>query len=362
MGKTFKHVDDTERRLVANMVEEGIPWSTIQKVTGRTPDTINSILSGKSPKTKGAPRKLKKKDLAKLLKVMEQMIKHANAQKEITLDMILTKAKLDVTGRTAREAIKKKGIRFNKLKEKPLLKPGDVEERLKWAKAHRKSTCKQWVTKPHAIIDNKSFQMTRCMSSREYAARRSVRGAYQVRGEQPRSWLIKPKESNKVKFPGVVVTAAVIKGKVRMFHYIDGRWTAKTATHMYEHHLLPALRKAYPRHKGKWTIIEDNDPTGYKCKAAVAVKKRLGIVTDSLPKRSPDLNVLDYSLWSEINKRCRKQESAFRKTKKESKQAFKERLKKTARSLPEELVKSAVGSMRRRCSKIVELKGEFFNE
>ena len=42
MAKGFRHVDDTERRLVRNMVKEGIPWVTIQRITGRSPDTIRS--------------------------------------------------------------------------------------------------------------------------------------------------------------------------------------------------------------------------------------------------------------------------------------------------------------------------------
>ena len=84
--------------------------------------------------------------------------------------------------------------------------------------------------------------------------------------------------------------------------------------------------------------------------------------TDSLPKRSPDLHVLDYSLWAEINKRCRQQEKSFRKSKQESKKDSKNRLKQTALRLPEKLVEAAVGSMRRRCAKVVELKGELFTE
>ena len=29
---------------------------------------------------------------------------------------------------------------------------------------------------------------------------------------------------NKVKYPGVQVTAAVIKGKIRMWRYVEGKW------------------------------------------------------------------------------------------------------------------------------------------
>lgn len=44
VGKLYNHVDDTERRLVKNMISAGIPWSKVQKVTGRSSDTIHSIV------------------------------------------------------------------------------------------------------------------------------------------------------------------------------------------------------------------------------------------------------------------------------------------------------------------------------
>ena len=122
------------------------------------------------------------------------------------------------------------------------------------------------------------------------------------------------------------------------------------------------MKKAYPDHKGKWTIIEDNDPSGYKCAKGCAAKKEANIVTDDLPKRSPDLNVLDYSLWNEVNKRMRLQERAFRKTKKETTAEFKARLRKTALGVPTAVVEKAVGSMARRCKAIFDAKGDLFNE
>ena len=74
-----------------------------------------------------------------------------------------------------------------------------------------------------------------------------------------------------------------------------------------------------------FTIIEDNDPTGYKSRAGKQAKMKANIVVDSSPKRSPDLNVLDYSLWSEINRHVRAQERSYCKSKKETKEEFKKR-------------------------------------
>ena len=40
MGKQYHHVDETERRLVKNMLQAKLSWAVIQKITGRSPDTI----------------------------------------------------------------------------------------------------------------------------------------------------------------------------------------------------------------------------------------------------------------------------------------------------------------------------------
>ena len=251
MGKFYTHVDSTEKRLVKNMVKEGLTWAQVQRITGRSPDTINGMLqSGKRLRAKGAPVKLTPKVLGKLRKVLDDMVKRANAQQEVTMDMILAKAGANMSARTARKGLRSQSVAFYKLKEKPLLQPGDIKARRKWADAHISRSSAQWVKMPHAIIDNKHFQMTRNAIAREFVARRSVRGAYQTRGAAPMQWLVKPSGGiNKVKFPGVQVTAAVIKGKIRVWHYVDGKWNAKAAVHMYKDVLAKALKKAYPRRR-----------------------------------------------------------------------------------------------------------------
>ena len=254
------------------------------------------------------------RDVEKILRVTESMVKGADAQKEITMPMILRAAGYDVSPTTLRKHFKQYKVAFYKLKEKPLLQAGDVEERKRWVEAHKRRTPTQWVTKPHAIIDNKSFQMSACRKSREFVARRSIRGAYQKKGAAPKKWLVKPKcGANSAKYPGIQVTAGVIKGKIRMWSYVDGKWSAQAAAHMYKNVLTKALKRAFPLQRRPFTIIEDNDPTGYKSRAGNRSKADNNLVADSLPKRSPDLNVLDYSLWSEINRRMRAQERTFRK-------------------------------------------------
>ena len=91
-------------------------------------------------------------------------------------------------------------------------------------------------------------------------------------------------------------------------------------------------------------------------------KKQVGIDAMEMPPRSPDLNVLDYSLWAEISRHLRKQERKFPKSKKESKADFIKRLRKTAMGLPASVVRKAVEDMQARCKKIDEAKGGLIDE
>jgi hypothetical protein len=289
MVESFQHVNDTERRLVKAMSREGVPWTKMESITGRSPDTIRSILHSKGAnRGSGASVQFSAKDLDKVLQVTETMVKNADAQKEITLANILAKAGVHVGGRTVRDSMKAKKYFFLKLKEKLLLTDEDILKCEAWTAKHKRRTRLQWVQTPHAIIDNKKFPKTGCHNSREYSARRSVRGAYMKKGSQPKRWLVKPMNgSNTVKYSGVTVTAGVINGKIRFWHYVDGRWTAAQAVVMYQK-LHKALTKAFPAHKGPFTIIEDNDPTGYKSRRGLDAKKKLNIRTDDLPPRSSD--------------------------------------------------------------------------
>ena len=49
--------------------------------------------------------------------------------------------------------------------------------------------------------------------------------------------------------------------------------------------------------------MEDNDPAGYKSSKGMAAKAAAGIETLDLPKRSPDLNPLDFSFWAAANQK-----------------------------------------------------------
>ena len=109
-------------------------------------------------------------------------------------------------------------------------------------------------------------------------------------------------------------------------------------------------------------MLEDNDPAGYKSSRATAAKVDLGIATLDLPKRSADLNVLDYSLWHDINRHMREQERTCKKTDRESQSTYLVRLRKTALTLPRLVVVKTVRDMRRRTLKLQAHHGALLKE
>ncbi len=61
------------------------------------------------------------------------------------------------------------------------------------------------------------------------------------------------------------------------------------------------MEQEYPGRRS-WSVLEDNDPAGLRSKARLVAKKEARINAFEIPKRSPDLNVCDFALWSEVDK------------------------------------------------------------
>ena len=130
------------------------------------------------------------------------------------------------------------------------------------------------------------------------------------------------------------------------------RWNAEAAARVYQGPIFRTLR----RNRGKkktYKVIEDNDPTGFKSRKACDAKAKLGIMVEQFPRYSPDLNPLDYSLWTAVGKRMEENEPK----KVETNEAYKKRLRRTALRMPRECVLKAVASMKTRAKAVVLAKG-----
>ncbi len=141
-----------------------------------------------------------------------------------------------------------------------------------------------------------------------------------------------------------------------LWEYLDSRWGGRAAAAAYRGPIRTALLAEYPDRKS-YNVLEDNDPAGFKAGLGIAAKKEVGIKAFAIPRRSPCLNVCDYHVWVEVNKRMRTQEQKFPAGKRESRRAFLARMRRTALGLPNAQVAASVGDMKRRCIRLVAAGG-----
>ena len=105
-----------------------------------------------------------------------------------------------------------------------------------------------------------------------------------------------------------------------------------------------------------------SEPSGYKSSAGRCAKVASKVETLDLPKRSPDLNPLDYGFWSEVNRRMRLQERGFSRVFRETRKQYIVRLRRTAMRMPKSFLAKLVQSMKRRCAALRAADGYDFEE
>ena len=154
------------------------------------------------------------------------------------------------------------------------------------------------------------------------------------------------------------------------------------AARMHKGPMAAALRAAKPRLR-TYTVLEDNDPTGFKSTQGEAAKRKVHIKPFCIPKRSyvasagggrptppemqlarsPDLNLLDDAIWKNVNRKMREQERRMAKSKRETRADYIQRLHRAARlALTPDLVKKSNVAMKRRCNLLFKARGGYFQE
>ena len=91
-------------------------------------------------------------------------------------------------------------------------------------------------------------------------------------------------------------------------------------------------------------------------------KRALHVDVLELPKRSPDLNPLDYAFWSNVNERLRAQEKKFGGDYTEPRMQFIKRLRRTILGTRPQALTSMIANMKRRCELLQASAGHHFEE
>jgi hypothetical protein len=208
---------------------------------------------------RGQPAKLTVKQVTGAIKVMRGLIKKAKAAYEIPLAMIMKHANIKCCERTLRTQLHKRGIRFRRMRQKPLLTKEDIIERYAFACKYKDKPKAFW-RKVHIYIDLKTFPVYPNAKARKVAAQRTVRGAYRGKGGGlGEGYVVVPKNAHYGSFgKSAKIACGIGNGKVLMWHEVKSKWSGATAAEMYEGPVLEALQKGWPGKK-TFTLLEDNE-------------------------------------------------------------------------------------------------------
>ena len=362
----YTHYSSEELRLLAAWVDEGRTPTEIAGLLKRDVSSvarrIDRLTADAERAPVGRPASLSEEEVDRLVEVATQLIEDADCLFQVTSSMLKAALKLKCSEKTILRALHDRGVWLRSFREKPLLTEDDVKDRLKFAKAHVAKPLTFWTRTISAYLDEKYFTPYLTPKARAYAQKVRARGAFRGKKQGLAKGFVKPKKTLKQNFGRKVCVAVAISAKKVLTCYVVKKsWCGAAAHEFYARHLAPALRKASPS-KRNFLIVEDNDPTGHKSGAGEATKREAHLSCLPFPKHSPELMPLDYGFWSAVNKRLRKQETAFDEEYKETRHHFVARLKRTILSTSPASLEKLIGAMQVRCERLKKAKGWHFEE
>ena len=361
-----RYMTDCEQRLARLWYnEDNTSVEEIARRLRRNKSSIWGLFSGGEATVRGVGRKaaLDEDDKDRLVALTDSMVKTACVRYTVTSSMIQAKFRPRVCVRVIQEALHERGVWFYKLREKPILTDADVADRYKWSKANHMKTPAWFRQHIMVHIDNHAFKVPTNGNVRRMLAAKRVHGTFRTAGDSLKKEHVKasPKMRMNTGARSVLVAGGVGAGKVLLWHIVDNMWCGEEAAGMYSGPLAKALRSEYGA-KRKFSVLEDNDPAGYQSTLAKAAKTEQRIVPFEIPKRSPDLNVMDYYFWSQMEKKLRQQERTWPNGRKETRQTFIQRLRRIVRNWPDDEIERAIGDLARRAELLYRAKGQLFDE
>ena len=367
-----RHLSPNELDLIHQWQADGLSIGKIHKKISasrskaRRPapnlTTVRRALKGKTFKrgrveTRGRKKKLSVRNLAALNTARRSLIKKSGGKDEVHWEDIQKKARVPHVHRTTAARSMHAGgydVRWRHPRLKPMRSEADAAERRRLANQFRKLPQSYWQNRIDLYMDNKQWELPLSAKGKDFLRMTKVRGHLRTRGEGLDPGFTKPNaKKHRINTGGCVsLCAGIIGGRVRIWHYLPSRWCGEVAADLYRTVVHPNLRK-YRGVKRTYHILEDNDPTGYKSNAAKRAKVELGISPIEFPAYSPDLNPLDFSLWTEVEARMK----SGRAPAHETKEQYLVRLRRTAKSIPEAVIRKMLSDIKPRAESIYENRG-----
>ena len=227
--------------------EQGFSRTSIASILQRSSSSVSRLLAQKkAPKPVGRPRALTKSKLDRVCALLDKMVDEAGGDHEITLAMLMRRARLRISERTLADGIHSRGYRFRNMRSKPILTPDDIKERFAFAKKYRSKPAEWWLQTIHIHLDNHAFKRAATGQGRRLLAKRRVRGVYRTKSRGLRPSVVKPSAKLKAGLPkGILKAGGVGGGKVLVWATVNGKWCGAGAAKFYTDSVLPALKQRY---------------------------------------------------------------------------------------------------------------------
>ena len=234
-------------------------------------DAIRRATRGKTHRrgrseTRGRKRGWSTAQTRRVNEVRKQVITKAKGEEEIHWHQIMVKARVPIVhGTTAARSIERIGLPkvcALKPREKPLRTEEHEKEREKLGKTLQNKSPEFF--HKLLIIDNKKWNIPRSAMAKRFARMRKVRFHLRTRSEGLQPGFTKPSAKKNQVNPGgsAKVCAGIANGRIVLWHYLPARWNGHAAVDLYRGPIIRALRRSFGE-KRSYTIMEDNDPTGY---------------------------------------------------------------------------------------------------
>jgi hypothetical protein len=308
--------------------------------------------------TRGRKKILSRRQVRSMNTKRKLLIKKAKGEHEVRWkDVIKETRGVTCSASTAKRGFDEAGldVKWRRAREKPNKDVDVTNERLEICSQWQNLPANHFLKKVDLIIDNKKWPIPTTKQAKRYLKMQRLRGHLRTASEGLNPDFVKPSPRKRRKNPGgyVDLCAGICGDRVVLWEYLDGSWGGEAAAALYEGPVLSALRK-HRGNKRRYTVLQDNDPRGYKSKLAQTAREENHIVTMNLPRYSPDLNPLDFGIWQAVQQRMDKQGLNG----KESKEAFKARLRRTALRLSKDVVRQIALRLPRRIKAVVEAAGK----
>ena len=322
-------------------------------------DSVNRVRLGvcqPGVKRTGRPRKTTPEEDDKILEKLDALQDTEDGEVTATMLKHAVDFENDVSACTVGRRLREKGLWWKSVPRHLTLSDQDISERLEFAVEWKHKPKAYWQTKV-CFMDNKVWAVKTTHKARTQALTQSVRGMYRARGKKGAPAPPAKTKPHKYKHrdggghKGIEVCAGFGNGQCLFAVVVseDIRWSAAEYVRVVEGTLtkLPV----------GLTLVRDNDPKGYQSGKGMKAERDAGVVVLRLPKRSPNLQAMDYTFHMQIQKVLRGQEKGWPREKVETREEFAERVLLAYRSIPKAAIDKGCAQMKERLQSLYEHQG-----